>query len=186
MAQTLERVETKLLGADEFMALPLEHIELVRGQVVHLVPPMFAHGMWVSNIVAALREWARRTGTGRVSTEASFRLSQNPDVVRAPDVCFVSHDRLEGQNLNSYIEGAPTLSVEIKSKHETLESLREKAAEYLQAGGLVVWIVQPGRRKVLVLSVDEGETTYRVGQSIPGGETLSGFYLPVADIFEEF
>ena len=185
MPTTLERVKDKFLGADEFMALPLDHVELVRGWVVQLVPPMFAHGMWVLNISSSLRVWARRTGTGRVSTEASFLLSRDPDVVRAPDVCFVSHDRLEGQDLNSYIEGAPTLAVEIKSKHETLESLREKASEYLQAGSSLVWIVQPGRRKVLVLSADEGEATFRMGQSVPGGAVLAGFDLPVADIFEE-
>ena len=186
MAGTLERVEEKLLGADEFMALPLNRVELVCGQVVQLMPSMFAHGVWVSNIVVVLRDWAWRTGTGRVSTKAYFCLSRNPDVVRAPDICFVSHDHLKGQELNSYIEGAPTLVVEVKSKHETLESLREKASEYLQAGCSAVWIVQPRCDKVLVLSAGEGKTTYRIGQSVSGGEALLGLDLPVADVFEEF
>ncbi len=184
MSEVLERIEEKLLSADEFMALPLEHVELVRGRVVQLMPPLFDHGLCASNILAALREWARQTRSGLVSVEASFLLSRNPDVVRAPDACFITHERLEGQNYNSYIVGAPTLAVEVKSKHETLDSLLDKAAEFLQAGNQQVWIVQPGRRRVLVLSQDESEVSYRVGESIPGGEVLPGLNLPVADVFE--
>lgn len=184
MPEILERVEEKLLSADEFMALPLDHVELVRGQVVQLMPPLFDHALWASNIIQVLGSWARRSRLGLVTADASFRLSQNPDVVRAPDVCFVTHERLEGQDFNSYIEGAPTLAVEIKSKSETLDSLLDKAAEYLQAGSQQVWIVQPGRRRVWVLSADEGEVSYRVGESIPGGDALPGLDLPVAEVFQ--
>lgn len=184
MAQTLERIEEKLLSADEFMALPLDNVELVRGRLVQLMPPLFGHGLWASNIIQSLGPWARRNGLGLVTADVSFRLSQNPDVVRVPDVCFIALDQIEGQDFDSYIEGAPTIAVEIKSKNETLDSLLDKAAEYLQAGSQQVWIVQPGRRRVLVLSQDESEVTFRVGESIPGGDALPGLNLPVADVFE--
>lgn len=183
MAEVLEQVEEKLLTADEFMELPLDHVELVRGKVVQLMPPLFIHGLCASNIDFALKTWARRTNAGLVTTEASFRLGQDPEVVRAPDVCFVTFDWLEGKAIDSYIDGAPTLAVEVKSKSETLDSLLDKAAEYLQAGSEQVWIVQPGRQRVLVLSADESEISYRVGESISGGEALPGLDLPVAEVF---
>jgi len=183
MPEILERVEEKLLSADEFMALPLDHVELVRGKVVQLMPPLFEHGLWASNVDFALKSWARGTGAGYVTTEASFRLSQNPDVVRAPDVCFMALDQIELKDMGAYVDGAPTLAVEVKSKNETLDSLLDKAAEYLQAGSEQVWIVQPGRQRVLVLSQDESEISYRMGDSISGGETLPGFDLSVAEIF---
>ena len=115
--------------------------------------------------------------------EASFLLSRDPDIVRAPDVFFVSNEQLEGQNFNSYIVGAPLLAVEVKSKNETLDSLLDKAAEYLQAGSQQVWIVQPGRGRVLVLSQDESEISYRAGESISGGEALPGLEVPVTEVF---
>ena len=183
MPEVLERVEEKLLSADEFMELPLDRVELVRGKVVHLMPPLFIHSICVRRISDALISWAERTGLGFVSVEASFLLGRDPDIVRAPDVFFVTNEHLEGQNFDSYIVGAPLLAVEVKSKSETLDSLLDKAAEYLQAGSQQVWIVQPGRQRVLVLSQDESEVSYRVGESIPGGEALPGLDLPVAEVF---
>ncbi len=183
MPEVLERIEQKLLTADEFMELPLDRVELVCGEVVHLMPPLFIHSLCASRVYDALSAWAKQTGRGFVSMEASFLLSRNPDVVRAPDVFFVTNEQLEGQDFNSYIEGAPTIAVEVKSKNETLDSLLDKAAEYLEAGSEQVWIVQPGRQRVMVLSSDESEIVYRVGESIPGGNALPGFDLPVAEVF---
>ena len=183
MPEVLERIEEKLLTADEFMALPLDCVELVRGKVVHLMPPLFVHSICVRRLCDALSGWAERTKHGFVSVEASFLLSREPDVVRAPDVYFVTNEQLEGQDFNSYIVGAPLLAVEVKSKNETLDSLLDKAAEYLQAGSEQVWIVQPGRQRVLVLSQDESEISYRIGESISGGEALPGLDLPVAEVF---
>ena len=183
MPEVLERVEAKLLTADEFMELPLDRVELVRGEVVHLMPPLFIHSICASRVYDALSAWAKQAGRGFVSMEASFLLSRDPDVVRAPDVFFVANEQLEGQNFNSYIVGAPLLAVEVKSKNETFDSLLDKAAEYLQAGSQQVWIVQPGRQRVLVLSADESEISYRVGESISGGEALPGLDLPVAEVF---
>ncbi len=183
MSIVLDRVEEKLLCADEFMALPFDRVELVRGKVVHLMPPLFIHSICVKRVSDALSAWADRTGRGFVSVEASFLLSRDPDIVRAPDVFFVTNEHLQGQKFDSYIEGAPLLAVEVKSKNETLDSLLDKAAEYLQAGSQQVWIVQPGRQRVLVLSQDDSEISYRIGESISGGEALPGLDLSVAEVF---
>ncbi|PQV65178.1 Endonuclease, Uma2 family (restriction endonuclease fold) [Abditibacterium utsteinense] len=182
---TQSRKQEHVLTADEFMLLPLNHAELVDGKVVELVPPMFFHGEIAATIGSAFRAHVKREKLGRVSLEASFRLKKNPDLVRAPDVCFLSNEALKDQNLSTYIEGPPTIAVEIKSKNETLEHLKNKTAEYLEAGCLAVWIVQPSQKQVTVLTPDDGETLYKIGQSILGGEMLPGFELPVAEIFED-
>ncbi len=172
----------KLLTPDEFMALKIEHAELVDGKVVETMPTVFDHGELVLIIGAALRRFVQLNRLGRVAAEGSF-LTENQQV-RAPDVCFISNTDLEGENTGKYVKKAPTLAVEIISQNDTYDEVDGKASEFLRAGCKAVWIVNPRRKNVTVLTPDDGETLYKIGQSIPGGEILPGFELPVSEIFE--
>lgn len=182
---TLTKPQTdKLMTADEFMELPDRHIELIDGKVVHLMPPLLDHADFAARILFALETFNRRHKLGRVFTDGSFRLKQNPDKVRAPDVCFISNAELENKKLDTYFEGSPTLAVEVVSKNDSLRKTREKTDQFLEAGAKVTWIIYPKDSCIFVRTPDEPEIEYEIGQSIPGGDILPGFELPVAEIFE--
>lgn len=176
-------IEEKTFTPDEFMALKVEHAELIDGKVVEIMPPVFDHGELALIIGGAIRRFVKAHQLGRVAVESSFRTEAQK--VRAPDVCFVSTADLAGENTGKYINKAPTLAVEIISQNDTYNEVDDKASEFLRAGSKAVWIVNPRRRNVTVLTPDEGETLYKMGQSIPGGDILPGFELPVAQIFED-
>ncbi len=177
-------IEEKLLTADEFMRLPQKHVELIYGKVVELMPPMFSHGRYALRIGAALETFLSLHPLGLASVEASFRLKSQPDVVRAPDVCFMTHQALENVSQDSYIDGAPTLAVEVISKNDTYEEVEDQVMLYLEAGAEAVWVVNPRRKTVSVYTPDGPTQIYKSGQSVPGGEILPGFSLPVMEIFE--
>ena len=179
-----EKTAEQLLTADEFMKLPDRYVELIDGKVVHLMPPLLDHAYFAGRIYFALETFNRKYRLGRVFTEGSFRVENAPEKIRAPDVCFIRNDELENKRLDSYLDGAPTLAVEVVSKNDTLPKTKAKAIEFLEAGSQVVWVVHPAQSCVFVLSLDEAEIKYEIGQSIPVGEILPGFELPVSEIFE--
>ena len=163
------------------MRLDVERAELIDGKVIELMPTMFDHDEIASIIGAALRSFIKQRKLGRVATGGSF-LTEN-DQIRVPDVAFVSTAELEGEDTSSYIRKPPTLAVEIISKNDIYGDVDDKAAKFLRAGSKAVWIVNPRRRSVAVHTPDNTAVTYLVGDTIPGGEMLPGFELPVADIF---
>lgn len=184
MATLIKPQTEKLTTADEFMELPERHIELIDGKVVHLMPPLLDHAYFAGRVYFALEAFNRRHKLGRVFTEGSFRVENAPEKVRAPDICFISNDELENKPLNSYVDGAPTLAVEVVSKNDSLVKTRDKADQFLEAGSKAVWIVYSKQNCIFVRTLDEPEIQYEIGQSVPGGDILPGFEMPVAEIFE--
>lgn len=174
--------KNSLLTPDDFAQIGIERAELVDGVVIELPPRMFAKGVIVGKIGEALQDFVKQHRLGQVAAGGSFITGKSN--VRAPDVSFISNQDLEGENLDNYIQKAPTLAVEVISKNDIYGDVDDKADEFLRAGTKAVWIGNPRLRTVTVHTPDELPITYRMGETIPGGETLPGFELPLADIFE--
>jgi Uma2 family endonuclease len=178
-------VTEELLTAEEYLASGrTEGTELIDGRIVEVMPPIEIHGEIALAIGSLLRPFVRQHDLGRVYVETGFRLKRNPDKVQAPDVSFLEKSRLpQGNKRFFFIEGAPTLAVEVISPHERWDKVEGKIRLYFEAGAKVVWLVEPRRRAVTVRRPDAAPVTYIEGDIVPGGEILPGFELPVADIF---
>lgn len=172
------------MTAEEFYAeCRLKRAELVDGEVVEKMPPGFDHGNVAGNIYFALRLYARKDNKGRVSVEGGFRLSRNPDVVRSPDVSFVEAARLVGVNTQSFIEGPPTLAVEVVSPGDLASEVEAKVREYLAAGVPMVWVVYPEVRAITVRTPGSGRA-YGGSDTLSGEPVLPGFEIALGEIFD--
>ena len=160
--------------------------ELVAGGVVREPPPGEEHGWIAGNVFGPLWWFVREHRLGRVySTEAGFVLARDPDTVRAPDVAFVSKERLETEvRLGPYFEGAPDLAVEVLSPGNRQAELRAKIRELLSAGSGAVWVIDPPSRTLTVHRPDHLPETLTGADIVDGGSLLPGFRLPVREIFE--
>lgn len=183
----------RLLTADEFFALPDPKeggkMELVCGRVVTMSPVCMEHGVVAGNVYAALRAFVRRRKLGATFIETGFRLRRRPDSVRAPDVSFVQQDRLPSDPAarRRYFDGHPDLAIEVISPDDTAEEIAEKTQEYLAAGTVRVWVVNPRNRTVTVHRPGGDAHTYSgddVLSSDDAAFTEPGFALPLPDIFE--
>jgi Uma2 family endonuclease len=122
--------------------------ELIGGMVVPLMPTGFHPGRIGGRIFRSLDDHARQTGHGvalpdnvgfAVPELSSGRESFAPDaslfVGRLPD------DEMD------FIDGPPTLAVEVRSKGDygdaAEEAMAAKRADYFEAGTSVVWDVDP-------------------------------------------
>ena len=175
-----------LMTAEEFFALPDDgSYELINGKVIELTPSGFQHGTLAGDIYAALKNFLRTHDLGRAAVESVYILRRAPDMVRSPDVSFLEKSRLpEGKAPRGFIEGAPTLAVEIVSPHDLWSEVEDKIREYLEAGAKAVWVFDPATQTAHVRTAHQS-TIYDRSEVLPGGEVLPGFELALTELFDE-
>lgn len=110
-----------------------------------------------------------------------------PDLVRIPDVAFISWDRLPGRRrpAKPIPRLAPNLAVEVVSGSNTPGEMKVKRQDYFAAEVELVWEIDPERRTVAVNTSPTVSTTLGPGDTLDGGTVLPGFTLAVGDLFAE-
>jgi Uma2 family endonuclease len=109
------------------------------------------------------------------------------DLVRIPDVAFISWDRLPGRRIPSapVPRLAPNLAVEVLSRSNTPGEMKAKRQDYFAAGVELVWEIDPEKRTVAVYTSPTTATTLGPADTLDGGPVLPGFTLPLADLFAQ-
>jgi Uma2 family endonuclease len=176
----------RLLSIAEFERLPEEdayRIELVRGRLVREPRPASLHGVVSARLTARLQEFVERAGRGVVLADVGVVVARNPDTVRGPDIAFYTPERIPETGYGTAFWGPPDLAVEIASPSNRVAEMREKVAEYLEAGVRCVWVVDPPTRSVSVHRSDGAVRTVGEADVLEGDEVLPGFRLPLAWFF---
>jgi len=176
-----------LVTADELERMGRGDLELARGVLVPVMTPAGErHGTLAAFLTVELGTFVRARKLGRLYVEVGYRLFTNPDTVRGPDVSYVSRERAATQpRRRGFIHGIPDLAIEITSADKSLADLALKAAEYLEAGTALVWVVDAESRQVLVYGPGLPAATLSARDLLDGGSVLPGFTLPVATLFAE-
>jgi Uma2 family endonuclease len=180
-------VETRLMTAKELLKLPRGEFryELVEGELRQMPPAGHEHGRIGMQLAVPLGYYVQSKKLGKVYlAETGFKIQSNPDTVRAPDVAFIRQERVEqAGNITGYWAGAPDLAVGVTSPGDTVNEVEEKVTEWLKAGASMVWIVSPKLKIVTVYRSLIDIITFTEKDTLDGGEVVSGFEIPVAEIF---
>jgi Uma2 family endonuclease len=116
--------------------------------------------------------------------ETGFKIASDPDTVRAPDLSFVSRERIpEGPARIKFFTGAPDLAVEVLSPGDTRREVDEKVADWLEAGARAVWVIDPKRRVVTVYGSTADAVRLSEEEELDGGDVVPGFRCKVSEIF---
>jgi Uma2 family endonuclease len=174
------------VSVEEFWRLAhrLERAELVGGQVVEMVPPGFRHGAVVATIVQRLHHYVSGGRFGIVVGEAGFVLSQDPPTVRAPDAAVVLAARVPSPLPARFFPGPPDLAVEVLSPDDRPAEVAAKVADYLRAGTLAIWVMDPDAGTVTAHTRDRS-VRYGADEALDGAPVLPGLRLPVRDLLVE-
>ena len=157
--------------------------ELVRGELRMMIPAGGEHGRITGYLTFLLSTHIGRNELGTFyAAETGFLLGRDPDTVRAPDFAFVAAGRAAPPE-RGYISGAPDLAVEVLSPDDRPGYVRERVAEWLEAGTIAVWVVDPSQRSVTIHAAGSPPTTLRESDALPGGELLPGLELAVRELF---
>ena len=155
--------------------------ELVKGVIRRMPPAGFDHGIRAAKIGRHLDAHVEKHKLGYVcGAETGFKISENPDTVRAPDAAFVCQTAIDEQGIpKGYWEGAPDLAVEVISPSDTYTEVDE----WLNAGCAMVWVMNPRRETVEVYRSPEDITVLRGNDILEGGDVIEGFQCYVRDLF---
>jgi Uma2 family endonuclease len=174
---------------DDLYHLPQhQKAELVRGELVMMSPTGDLPSSAAGEIFVAVRDHARRTGTGRAYTDNAAFLVRLPHRRSfSPDVAFYIGPRAGGR----FLDGAPLLAVEVRSESDygprAERAMAEKRCDYFAAGTQVVWDVDVLREeRVLVYRASDIEhpAVYCRGEMAEAEPALPGWRLAVEALFE--
>lgn len=180
------------LTAEQFLALPDDGVErqLIRGQVreVGMTIRNRWHSRTEANLVGVLKDWLRGQPAPRgavYSGEVGCLLRRAPDSLVGIDVAYFAAATLAQQPADTTLMvGPPLLAIEVLSPSDRQEEINDKVDEYLLAGVVLVWLVDPHFRTVRVHQPEAEPALYNVRQSLTAEPVLPGFQTPVAAIFE--
>ncbi len=173
--------------AEELLRTPDDGLqrELVRGEVRTMAPAGNVHGRIAMNIGSPLHQHVRTNGLGVVfAAETGFKISSDPDTVRAPDTAFVRQERVEAVgHTEGYWPGAPDLAVEAVSPDDRFSEVEGKVTDWLAAGTRMIIVADPPGKTLTVRRSEKEAVILSERETVEGGEVVPGCTLPVADVF---
>jgi Uma2 family endonuclease len=163
-----------------------KHLELVEGVICEMPPAGGEHGELAGTLLGLIWTHVREHKLGHVTAAETgyilFVNAEGKDTVRAPDVGYISYERMPDALPPTYIPLPPDLAVEVVSPNDKAEDIESKINDYLRANVPLFWFFYPASRTV---NVYKGKTIRRLGVNdvLDGGDVLPDFSLHLSDLF---
>ena len=158
----IETVTSQRMTLAEFLASPEsdQNYEFIDGQVIRKMSPKRFHASLQAELLIFLRTLFE--GKGYVYPEWGIVLTRNDqDWCPVPDLTYISIERLPSDVGNEMCPVPSELVIEIMSEGQTFREFVVKAGDYLSAGVLRVWVIDPLSRTLTVFYPDRAPETYR-------------------------
>ncbi|WP_310484278.1 Uma2 family endonuclease [Chamaesiphon sp. VAR_48_metabat_403] len=153
------------------------------GELITMVPVALESSEQNGDLFGEVWAWNRQTGLGRAfDSSGGFTLPNG--AVRSPDVTWVGKPKadeiIRGVTFPNLV---PDFVIELRSKSDSLKTLREKMEEYRSNGVRLGWLINPQKQQVEI---------YRLGQEVEilvspttlnGENVLPGLTIDLSSIF---
>lgn len=186
MATTTDK-PAKVWTEAELMDLPGDGYihEVVDGELIMSPKNNAEHGEICVRLVLALGGFVTSYKRGVVwdSSTGFWMKNQN---CRAPDISFVSKERLRGLERppRKFFEGAPDLAVEVMSPSNTPEEITARLKDYFASGTRLAWLIHPEEQYVEICRAADQRRILGSGALLDGEDVVPGFQYPIADLFK--
>lgn len=164
----------------------VERYEVVDGVRVEREPMGAFEAVLASWLCHLINSFAGGTRLGLAVNEVLFLLDAQRDLKRRPDVAFVTYARWPEPVIaraNAW-NVAPDLAVEIVSPTNLAEEIDRKVMDYFQANVRLVWVIYPESGRIYVYQSPTRVTVLERTDILDGGEVLSGFQLPIEQLYD--
>jgi len=129
--------------------------------------------------------WNRQTKLGvAFNSSTGFQLPNGAD--RSPDASWVKLERwqtLTAKEQEGFAPICPDFVVELPSKSDSMEPLREKMREYIANGSRLGWLIDRKNKKVEIYRHDRDVEILDNPSTLSGEDVLPGFILDLTDVW---
>lgn len=139
-----------------------------------------------SEITAQLRIWSKQNGHGRsFDSSVLFKLPDGSKL--GPDASWVSNEKLASlskEDRRKFAPLVPEFVIELKSSTDRLSQLQLKMQDWMRNGVELGWLIDPGKRTVLIYRKGAAEPEVVAGASFLSGDgPIAGFRLELEAIW---
>lgn len=167
------------------LANPELHIERDETGHIIIMPPTGLESSFTNGeLFGEVRNWNRQTKAGRVSeSNGGYTL---PDTsMRAPDVGWVSHERLSSvppDELKKFAHICPAFVIEVRLESDSLKELQDKMGKWIKNGVRLGWLVDTQTQTTTIYWPDREPETKPFSETLSGEDVLIGFTMNVAEV----
>ncbi|MEG3897860.1 MULTISPECIES: Uma2 family endonuclease [unclassified Microcoleus] len=155
------------------------------GELIVMPPTGSETGNRNLDIEGQLWLWNRQTKLGvAFNSSSGFKLPNGAD--RSPDASWVKLERwqtLTPKQQEGFAPLCPDFVVELRSKSDNLEPLREKMREYMANGASLGWLIDRKNKKVEIYRPSQDVELLDNPSSLSGEDVLPGFVLDLTDVW---
>ena len=137
-----------------------------------------------TTITTGLRIWAKKDGTG-VSFGNSGMFTLPNGAKRSPDAAWMSNSRwsrLTEEEKDSFTNICPDFVLELRSKSDPIENIKEKMAEYIANGARLGWLLDPRDNCATIYRPDQPPQRIESPAIISGDPVLPSFKFDFREI----
>jgi Uma2 family endonuclease len=176
-----------LLTIDDYLALdePVGvRYELCEGELRVTPSASLFHNRLRDQLNARLSAFVMSHKLGLITSETDMKVAH--DVVRRPDVAFISTERLQGIDQHKVpVPLSPDLVIEIVSEIDRADDLMLKVTQYLAAGTRAVWLIYPNTHlayRYVPRKLEPEVRSADAGHTFEEPEMLPGLSIPLSEI----
>lgn len=155
------------------------------GELIVMAPTGSETGNRNLDISGQLWLWNRQTKLGvAFNSSSGFKLPNGAD--RSPDASWVKLERwqtLTPKEREGFAPLCPDFVVELRSKSENMEPLREKMREYIANGSRLGWLIDRKNQKVEIYRQNQDVEILDHPRTLSGEDVLPGFVLDLTDVW---
>jgi Uma2 family endonuclease len=149
------------------------------GELIIMPPVGGESGNREAEFIIDLGIWNRQTKLGYTfSSSTIFKLPNGGD--RSPDAAWIKKERWEAltpEQRRKFPPIAPDFVIELRSATDSLDTLRQKMQEYMDAGVKLAWLINPQQQQVEIYRLGKDVELRNLPTELLGEEILPGFSL---------
>jgi len=155
------------------------------GELIVMPPTGSDTGNRNLDIEGQLWLWNRQTKLGKAfNSSTGFHLANGAD--RSPDASWVKLERWEAltpQQREGFAPICPDFVVELRSRSDSINTLRAKMEEYKENGATLGWLIDRKNRKVEIYRQNQDVEILDNPTTLSGENLLPGFVLDLTEVW---
>jgi len=188
--QTITIPQTFQVTEEQFQALAIANRDLrlertSTGELIVMPPTGIDTGERNLDIEGQLWQWNRRTRLGKTfNSSTGFTLPNGAQ--RSPDASWIKLARWEvltAKEKEGFAPICPDFVVELRSKSDSMPTLREKMQEYRANGASLGWLIDRYNRQVEVYRENREVEILDNPASLSGEDLLPSFILDLTEVW---